>query len=130
MHSCLAEFRSHDDNLGSRFTEQYHNVSDFSRLTVLLLRVHQTSGSGAESSLRPRIFHSHDECDEILLLSLPATPQVSASGKRLGLIRSALVPEETRGLTRSGDLSRMLPAEAHLMAAGWPSRTVREVGPP
>ena len=38
----------------------------------------------------------------------------------LGLIRSSLEPEETRGLTRSGDLSRMLPSEAHLMASGWP----------
>lgn len=58
--------------------------------------------------------------------------QVAASSRQLGLIRSSLVPEETRGLTRSGDLSRMLPAEAHLMAAGWPSRNVREVraGPP
>lgn len=37
-----------------------------------------------------------------------------------GVIRSALQPEETRGLTRSGDLSRMLPFEAHLLAAGWP----------
>ncbi|KAI7839236.1 hypothetical protein COHA_006934 [Chlorella ohadii] len=37
-----------------------------------------------------------------------------------GVIRSPQRPEETRGLTRSGDLSRMLPFEAHLLAAGWP----------
>ena len=36
------------------------------------------------------------------------------------MVRSSLQPEETAGLTRSGDLSRMLPFEAHLMAAGWP----------
>ena len=47
-------------------------------------------------------------------------PQVASSKKVLGLIRSELEPEETRGLTRSGDLSRMLPSEAHLMASGWP----------
>jgi hypothetical protein len=46
--------------------------------------------------------------------------QVEASRRRPGLVRSALQPEETAGLTRSGDLSRMLPAEAHLLAAGWP----------
>lgn len=45
---------------------------------------------------------------------------MEASRRRPGLIRSALQPEETAGLTRSGDLSRMLPAEAHLLAAGWP----------
>jgi hypothetical protein len=46
--------------------------------------------------------------------------QIASSKKVLGLIRSDLEPEETRGLTRSGDLSRMLPSEAHLMASGWP----------
>jgi hypothetical protein len=40
-------------------------------------------------------------------------------------VRSSLQPEETAGLTRSGDLSRMLPFEAHLLAAGWP----RDAGP-
>lgn len=34
----------------------------------------------------------------------------------LGVIRSEESPEETRGLTRSGDLSRMLPIEARLLA--------------
>ncbi len=48
--------------------------------------------------------------------------QVSASRRPPGVVRSPLQPEETRGLTRSGDLSRMLPFEAHLMAAGWPRR--------
>ena len=45
---------------------------------------------------------------------------MEASRRRPGLVRSPLQPEETAGLTRSGDLSRMLPAEAHLLAAGWP----------
>ena len=45
---------------------------------------------------------------------------VYASASQLGVLRSELSPEETRGLTRSGDLSRMLPFEAHLLAAGWP----------
>ena len=62
-----------------------------------------------------------------MLLSLtPAVPclQVYASHHPLGVIRSPQSPEETRGLTRSGDLSRMLPLEAHLLAAGWPRRQV------
>ena len=46
--------------------------------------------------------------------------QVEARSARRGVIRSSLQPEETAGLTRSGDLSRMLPFEAHLLAAGWP----------
>jgi len=37
-----------------------------------------------------------------------------------GVLRSPLQPEETAGLARSGDISRMLPSEAHLVAAGWP----------
>jgi uncharacterized protein with von Willebrand factor type A (vWA) domain len=37
-----------------------------------------------------------------------------------GMIRSPLVPEETRGLSRSGELSRMMPSEMALLAAGWP----------
>lgn len=44
------------------------------------------------------------------------------SGNPSGVIRSPLQPDETRGLARSGDLSRMLPAEAALMAAGWPKK--------
>lgn len=51
--------------------------------------------------------------------------QIEARSRRRGVIRSSLQPEETAGLTRSGDLSRMLPFEAHLMAAGWP----RNAGP-
>lgn len=46
--------------------------------------------------------------------------QIEARSRRRGVIRSSLQPEETAGLTRSGDLSRMLPFEAHLLAAGWP----------
>jgi uncharacterized protein with von Willebrand factor type A (vWA) domain len=45
-----------------------------------------------------------------------------------GVVRSEAAPEETRGLTRSGDLSRMLPAEAHLLAAGWPRRVAASDG--
>lgn len=45
--------------------------------------------------------------------------QIFAQQGRPGVIRSELQPEETCGLTRSGDLSRMLPFEAHLLAAGW-----------
>lgn len=44
----------------------------------------------------------------------------ASASPQLGVLRSELSPEETRGLTRSGDLSRMLPFEAHLLAAGWP----------
>ena len=39
-----------------------------------------------------------------------------------GVIRSELQPEETSGLARSGDISRMLPMEAHLLAQGWAAR--------
>ena len=49
-----------------------------------------------------------------------APEQIYSSNNPAGVIRSEQCPEETRGLTRSGDLSRMLPAEAHLLAAGWP----------
>ncbi len=53
-------------------------------------------------------------------MSLHACAQIEARSQRRGVIRSSLQPEETAGLTRSGDLSRMLPFEAHLLAAGWP----------
>lgn len=49
-----------------------------------------------------------------------APEQIYATAHPSGVLRSELSPEETRGLTRSGDLSRMLPLEAHLLAAGWP----------
>jgi len=51
-----------------------------------------------------------------------APAQVDRSGAPPGVVRSPLQPEETRGLGRSGDLGRMLPAEAALMARGWPRR--------
>ena len=54
--------------------------------------------------------------------------QIWSSGKPPGVVRSPLQPEETRGLTRSDDLSRMLPFEAHLMAAGWPKNGTDEEG--
>ncbi|KAL6765729.1 hypothetical protein V8C86DRAFT_2448564 [Haematococcus lacustris] len=41
---------------------------------------------------------------------------------RPGLLRTVLEAQETRGLTRSGDISRLLPAEAALLARG---RSVR-----
>ena len=40
----------------------------------------------------------------------------------MGVTRSPLQPAETRGLTRSGDLSSMLPSEASLLAAPGRSR--------
>ncbi|KXZ45227.1 hypothetical protein GPECTOR_57g517 [Gonium pectorale] len=42
---------------------------------------------------------------------------------RPGLLRTILEAQETRGLTRSGDISRLLPAEAALLARG---RQVRQ----
>ena len=53
----------------------------------------------------------------MLNLAVALHTQIMASKKTLGLVRSPLQPEETRGLTRSDDLSRMLPFEAHLIAA-------------
>ncbi len=44
---------------------------------------------------------------------------------RPGLLRTVLEAQETRGLTRSDDISRLLPAEAALLARG---RSVRQVG--
>jgi len=49
-----------------------------------------------------------------------APREVEATGKPPGMVRSPLQPEETSGLARSGDLSLMLPAEASLVAKGWP----------
>ncbi|KAL3158055.1 hypothetical protein ABBQ32_011665 [Trebouxia sp. C0010 RCD-2024] len=57
-----------------------------------------------------------------------APQEIWAGGKPPGVVRSPLQPEETRGLTRSDDLSRMLPFEAHLMAAGWPKNDIDEDG--
>jgi uncharacterized protein with von Willebrand factor type A (vWA) domain len=44
-------------------------------------------------------------------------------GGRPGLLRTVLEAQETRGLTRSDDISRLLPSEAALLARG---RTVRQ----
>ena len=49
--------------------------------------------------------------------------QVFDEKARLGLLRTVFEQQETRGLCRSDDLSRMLPAEAALLAKG---RTNRE----
>ena len=48
-----------------------------------------------------------------------APQQIFNTGSPLGVVLSEQSPEETRGLTRSGDISRMLPLEAGLLAAGW-----------
>jgi uncharacterized protein with von Willebrand factor type A (vWA) domain len=47
-----------------------------------------------------------------------APQQLYMTGMPQGVIRSEESPEETKGLTRSGDLSRMLPIEARLLASG------------
>ena len=46
-----------------------------------------------------------------------APRQIERSRAHAGLVRSEEAPEETRGLTRSDDLSRMLPNESTLLAA-------------
>ena len=53
-----------------------------------------------------------------------APRQAERRGAPQGLVRSPEAPEETRGLTRSDDLGRMLPSEATLLAAarGGPDR--------
>lgn len=55
-----------------------------------------------------------------------APEEVYAVKRPPGVIRSPLVPEEVRGLHRSGNLTQMLPAEAALMAVGWPRRPAAE----
>ena len=47
-----------------------------------------------------------------------------------GVVRSPEAPEETRGLTRSDDLGRMLPSEATLLALARPSPDGRRPAPP
>lgn len=42
-------------------------------------------------------------------------------------MRSPLQPEEVRGLSRSGELSRMLPSEMALLAHGWPRKVAAAV---
>ena len=46
-----------------------------------------------------------------------APQQIYSSNMPAGVIRSEESPEETRGLTRSGDISRMLPIEARLLVS-------------
>jgi uncharacterized protein with von Willebrand factor type A (vWA) domain len=55
-----------------------------------------------------------------------APEQVWASRNPPGVLRSELVPEEVRSLTKGGDLTQMLPVEAAMLAMGWP----RERGKP
>ena len=49
-----------------------------------------------------------------------APEEVAASRRPPGVLRSELVPEEVRGLRKAGDLTQMLPAEAAMLAMGWP----------
>lgn len=46
------------------------------------------------------------------------------------MIRSALVPEQVQGLHKSGSLTQMLPAEAGLLAMGWPRKKPGPYGSP
>ncbi|GIL90546.1 hypothetical protein Vretifemale_18190 [Volvox reticuliferus] len=55
-----------------------------------------------------------------------AAEELEARGYPPGVIRSPLQPEEVRGLTRSGDLSRMLPSEMALLAHGWPRKAYKD----
>lgn len=56
-----------------------------------------------------------------------APQQIYSSGMPPGVLRSEESPEETRGLTRSGDISRMLPIEARLLVS---SRRKEKMGSP
>lgn len=90
--------------------------------------VWQQTGWGEVDNLRKKLENLKELRDLVRQLGraggkgpLRKAPQeIWSSGKPPGVVRSPLQPEETRGLTRSDDLSRMLPFEAHLMAAGWP----------
>lgn len=55
-----------------------------------------------------------------------APEEVYAAKRPPGVIRSPLVPEEVQGLHKSGNLTQMLPAEAALMAVGWPRQSAAE----
>ncbi|DBA84260.1 TPA: hypothetical protein ACH3X2_006318 [Trebouxia sp. C0005] len=90
--------------------------------------VWQQTGWGEVDNLRKKLENLKELRDLVRQLGraggkgpLRKAPQeIWSSGKPPGVVRSPLQPEETRGLTRSDDLSRMLPFEAHLIAAGWP----------
>lgn len=58
-----------------------------------------------------------------LPLASAKTGDVSLPQGRPGLLRTVLEAQETRGLTRSDDISRLLPSEAANMARG---RRVRQ----
>eukprot|EP00240_Pyramimonas_obovata_P002980 CAMPEP_0118929978 /NCGR_PEP_ID=MMETSP1169-20130426/6820_1 /TAXON_ID=36882 /ORGANISM="Pyramimonas obovata, Strain CCMP722" /LENGTH=654 /DNA_ID=CAMNT_0006872267 /DNA_START=176 /DNA_END=2140 /DNA_ORIENTATION=+ len=49
-----------------------------------------------------------------------APAQAEAPRRPMGVVRSTFEPSETRGLTRSGDLSLMVPSEASLLAGPRP----------
>lgn len=57
-----------------------------------------------------------------------APEELECAGYPPGVIRSPLQPEEVRGLSRSGELSQMLPSEMALMAHGWPRKSTVEGG--
>eukprot|EP00879_Flechtneria_rotunda_P013426 GHRR01014017.1.p1 GENE.GHRR01014017.1~~GHRR01014017.1.p1 ORF type:complete len:601 (+),score=219.05 GHRR01014017.1:188-1990(+) len=57
-----------------------------------------------------------------------APEEVDAPRYPAGVVRSPLQPEEVRGLTRSGELSRMLPSEMALLAHGWPRKVATAAG--
>eukprot|EP00775_Hariotina_reticulata_P007193 gene7193-7407_t len=58
-----------------------------------------------------------------------APEEVEAPRFPPGVVRSPLQPEEVRGLTRSGELSRMLPSEMALLAHGWPRKLFHQPAP-
>ena len=80
------------------------------------------------SALSVHIWSPEPYLGNVMLQCSGLCMQIWSSGKPPGVVRSPLQPEETRGLTRSDDLSRMLPFEAHLMAAGWPKNGVDQEG--
>lgn len=64
-------------------------------------------------------WRSAGECPA-LLTPFPHTahPQIYAPRSPLGVVESEASPSQTKGLTRSGELSRTLPSELHLLARG------------
>lgn len=74
---------------------------------------------------QPSQFTDRDECS-LPPAALCWAPQVDAPRHPPGVVRSPLQPEEVRGLTRSGELSRMLPSEMALLAHGWPRKAQQD----
>lgn len=77
--------------------------------------------------LAPAQDFQHLCCPALPSLRLPLPyPQFLDLNARPGLLRTILEAQETRGLTRSDDISRLLPGEAALLARG---RQVRSGAP-